>query len=54
MEYTEYKIDNEITLLPPLLKMFSMFQICFWSDKEHDDQNNVENIAIRFGNCEKN
>ena len=29
MEYTAYKIDNEITLLPSLLKMFSMFQMRF-------------------------
>ena len=51
MEYTEYKIDNEITLLPPLLKMFSMFQIHIWYNKEHYDQNNVENIVIRCSNC---
>ena len=29
MEYTTDKIDNEITLLPSLFKMFSMFQMRF-------------------------
>ena len=53
MDYTADNIENEITLLPLLLKMFSMFQIRFWYDKEHDDQNNVENIAIIFINCGK-
>ena len=33
--------------------MFSKFQMRFYYDKEHDDQNNVENIAIRCSNCEK-
>ena len=42
MEYTTYKIDNEITLLPSLLKMFSMFQMSFWYDKEHDDKIDAE------------
>ena len=29
MEYTACKIENEITLLPSLLKMSSMFQMSF-------------------------
>ena len=53
MEYTVDKIENEITLLPSLLKMFSMFQVHFWYDKEQDDQNNVENLAIRCSTCGK-
>ena len=28
--------------------MFSMFQMLFWYNKEHDDQNNVENVAIMY------
>ena len=37
MEYTTDRIDNEITLLPPLMKMFSIFQMRFWYDKDPDD-----------------
>ena len=42
MDYTTYSIENEITILPSLLKMFSMFQISYWYDKELDDQNDVK------------
>ena len=47
MEYTENRIDNEITLLLSSLKTFPMFQMRFWYDKEPDDQNGVKVIAIR-------
>ena len=30
-----------------------MFQMRFWYSKEHYDQNNAENIAIRCSNCGK-
>ena len=30
-----------------------MFQIYCWYNQGHDDQNKVENIAIRCINCEK-
>ena len=53
MEYTADKIENEITLLPSFLNFFAMFQMNFWYDNEHNDQNNVENIAIRCNNCGK-
>ena len=53
MEYTSYKIDNEIALLTSLLNMFLMYQMRFWYDKEQDDQNNVENLAIRCSTCGK-
>ena len=33
--------------------MFSMFQIRCWYNKGHDDQNKVENIAIRCTNSGK-
>ena len=46
-------MDNEITLLPSLFKMFSMFQMRFWYDKEPDYQNDVKIIAIRCSNCGK-
>ena len=53
MEYTADKIENEITLLSPFLKIISMFHIHCWYNKGNDDQNKVENIAIRCNNCEK-
>ena len=53
MEYNAYRIENEKTLLPSLLKMSSMLQISFWYNMVHDDQNKVERIYIRRSNCEK-
>ena len=53
MEYTTDRIENETTLLTPLLNMFSMFHICCWYNKWHDDQNKVEYIAIRCSSCGK-
>ena len=53
MDYTTDKIDNEITLLPSLLKMFSMFKMSFWYDNKPDDKNDVKVIAIRCSNCGK-
>ena len=53
MDYTAYRTENERTLLPSLLNMFSMFQISFWYNKGHDDQNKVEHIAVRCSNCGK-
>ena len=43
MEYTFYQVENYITLLPSMLKIFPVFQMhLFWYDKEHSDQNNVK------------
>ena len=53
MEYTANRIENYITLLPALLNIFSVIQICCWYNKGHDDQNKVEHIAIRCSNCQK-
>ena len=53
MDYTTGKIENEITLLPSFLKMFSMYNMCFWYDNEHDDQNNVKIVAILCINAVK-
>ena len=37
MEYTAYSIGKDITFLPSLLKMFLLFQMRFWYNKETDD-----------------
>ena len=52
IEYTSENIDTEITLLSLLLRMFSMFQMCFWYNKENVELF-VENLAIRYINCGK-
>ena len=51
LEYTADSIHNEIILLLSWLNMSSMFQIPCWYNNGHDDQNKVENIAIRCSNC---
>ena len=33
--------------------MFSMFQIRFWYDNEHNNQNNVKIVSIRCSTCGK-
>ena len=53
MDYATDRIENEIIILPSLLKIFSMFQIRCWYKKGYDDENKVENIAIRCSNCGK-
>ena len=53
MEYTAYRLENEITMVPSLLKMLLMFQMRFWYDKEPDDQKYMKVIAIRCSNLEK-
>ena len=49
MGFTADMTENEKTLLPSLLNIFSMFKICCWYNQGEDDQNTLENIAIRRG-----
>ena len=51
VKYNEDNIENKITLLPSLLKMFPMFQMCFWYDTENVEYCIVETIDIRCNNC---
>ena len=53
MEYQADNIENNTKLLPSLLKIFSMLQICCWYNKGHDDKNKLEHIPIRCSNCGK-
>ena len=41
IDFATDKIEVGITLLSSLLKLFSMFHLCFWYGNEHDDQNIV-------------
>ena len=52
MEYTADRIENETIISPSLLNIFQCFRF-FWFNQGHDDQNKVENIAIRCSNCGK-
>ena len=53
MKYTTYRIENDITLLPSMLKMCSIFQIPYKYDNERDDENDVKIITTRCSNCGK-
>ena len=53
MGYITYRTDNDITLLPSMLKMLSMFQMRYKYDNERDDENYVKIITIRCSNCGK-
>ena len=50
MEYTTYNTENYIPLLQSSFKIFSMFQMHFWYDKEDIEETFVENISTRFIN----
>ena len=51
MDYTAYRINNEMKILQSLLKMFLIFQMRFWYDEEPDDQNDTKIIDIRCIDC---
>ena len=53
MEFTADRINNYKILLRSLLNMFSRFKIRCWYNQGGDDQNTVENIAIRVSNCKE-
>ena len=53
MEHTVDYIGTHITLLLYLLKTIAMIQMRLRYDKENIEENMVENIAIRCGNCGK-
>ena len=53
MDHTENNMDTNITLLPSFFKVFVMFKMCLWYDKEIHEENLVNNIAIWFINSGK-
>ena len=54
MDHTAVNMETQITLLPLLLKLFAMFKIQLWYDKENLEENVIGNRAIRYINCGKN
>ena len=53
MLHTEDNIETQITLLPPLLKVFALLKMQLWYDNEKIEENVVDNIGIRYRNCGK-
>ena len=54
MEHTADNIENYITLLPLLLKLFTIFNMRMWYDNENLEENVLDNISIRCSNSERN
>ena len=54
MEHTTDNIENYITLLPLLLKLFTIFNMRMWYDNENLEENVLDNIGIRCSNSERN
>ena len=50
---TEYNIETQITPSLTLLKVFTMYQMCLWYDKENHKDNVLYDIVIRCINCRK-
>ena len=46
IDHTEDKINNQITLLPSLLNVFSIFNMRMWDDNENLEENVVDNICL--------
>ena len=53
MQHTTDNIETKITLVPSLLKVFAMFQIYLFLNKENHEENVVDTIAIKCSNCGK-
>ena len=51
MEYSADKKNNDITILPSLLRTYSMIQIRFRYDSEPDNEIYMKIIAIKCSNC---
>ena len=51
MGYTADMIENDITLLPSMMKIFSMFQMSFKYEDERDDENDVKIINKQVYLC---
>ena len=47
MEHTASIIETDISSIPSLLKVFAMFQVCLFYDKHNEEDNVVEDIAIK-------
>ena len=53
MEKTANNIENKITLLPLLLKVFAMVKMRLWYANKTFEENVMDNIGIRCINCGK-
>ena len=53
MEHTENILDPNKGIIPLLLKLFSMFLLRLFGDKEDEEEKVVELISIMCINCTK-
>ena len=51
MEHTASVIEADILLIPSLLKVFAMFQMHLFYDKENKEEKFMEAIYIKCSNC---
>ena len=45
-------IGTDISLIPSLLKVFAMFQMCLFYYKHNEEWSVIEAIAINYSNCD--
>ena len=53
MEHTVNILEPNKSLITSLLKVFNMFQLRIFYDKHNEEDNFVEDIAIKCINCNK-
>ena len=53
MEHTAGIIETYISLIPSLLKVFAMFQMCLFYYKHNEEWSVIEAIAINYSNCDR-
>ena len=51
MKHTADKIKTQVTQLPSLLKVFSMFIMSLRYDNENLEDHVMDNIGVRCNNC---
>ena len=53
VEHTENILRPNKGLIPSLLKVFAMFQLCLFYYTKYEEENVVEAISIKCSNCNK-
>ena len=54
MENNASILEADISLIPSILKFFVMFQMCLFHDKDNEEDNFVEAVAIKCSNFRRN
>ena len=53
MEHTANILEQNKSLIPSLLNVFSMFHLRIFYDKHNEEENILYAIDIKFSNCNK-